>query len=68
MTCHYDMPGHGNARDGRSFKPAIPPGAVVSWKPLAVPNYIPEEGRVATHVVAVWDGFEQMDLSRTVSG
>ena len=62
MTYRFDTPGHGTARDGRCFNPPIPPGATVSWKPLAVPDYIHEEGRVATHVVAVWDSFEQMDL------
>ena len=62
MTCRFDLPGHGKARDGRCFSPTIPPGATVSWKPLASPEYIPEQGRMATHVVAVWDHFEQMNL------
>ena len=62
MKVDYDGIGHGVARDGRRFRPGIPAGATVSWKPLAEPTYFPEHDRTATHVLAVWDRLDEMGL------
>jgi hypothetical protein len=62
MRLDYDHDGFGVAQDGSSFSPAIPAGATVSWKRLDEPTYVPEQDRVATHLLAVWDRLEEMDV------
>ena len=52
--------GHEIAHDGRSFSPSIPAGATVSWKLIQTPVFVSEQNRVATHILAVWDHFEEM--------
>lgn len=61
MNPVYEQDGHGIARDGRCFSPPIPTGATVSWKVMEKPVYVPDQKRPATHVLAIWDRFEEMD-------
>ncbi len=56
--------GHGVAHDGRQFCPAIPPGASVSWKRLPEAVDIEDSEKSATHVLAVWDRFEEMGVDK----
>ena len=65
--------GCGIAHDGRHFTPSIPPGATVSWKRLPRPVHVEEADRTATHIVAVWNRFDEMcvapeDLRLTARG
>jgi hypothetical protein len=56
--------GYGVAHDGRQFDPVIPPGATVSWKRLRRAVQVDEADRPASHVLAVWDRFDEMGVAR----
>ncbi len=63
MNAKYLQNGSGTVRDGRCFSPPIPTGATVSWKMMEKPVYVPDHKRLATHVLAIWDHFDQLDWS-----
>jgi hypothetical protein len=56
--------GNGVAHDGRHFCPTIPAGATVSWKRLPENVEIRDADATATHVLAVWDRFEEMGINQ----
>ena len=62
VNSSYQKDGHGIAHDGRRFNPRIPAGATVSWRRLAEPRFVEELQREVSHVLAVWDRFDEMGL------
>jgi hypothetical protein len=62
MKSIYEENGHGIARNGLMFSPPIPAGATVSWKRMRQPVVLDGGARKGTHVLAVWNRLDEMDL------